>query len=381
MVASQPVVVSTTASAQTQSADHAAAYLAMRLHDAVDTRPPVPTRTAPAPRPASLPSLQPLDQDVRAALARVNDAPALENLVRSSSFTRLSQLSRRRVLRAVSDDAQVVALTEILTALERAPIDPRAMRLFLEVLEGHRDLPAVRHVLHALATSGTLAALSPVRRRVVLQYASAPRPSRASQAAHVETLEQWWSARCADLLAWIHAPRRPEAADEDLQVFLHRPAQPVFTMTSDAQPGVFILCVGEPSGQQSLAWVRFIALTPARALHVVLRSPVRLIQEGWRGQAKNAVCEYRFTRWVLSRGEEKQLIRWVEDNHRVTRGPETETVRQQGASVPESLLQFDVRVPRMLEILVAHRAPAETSTGIMHRGRIRGAKPSVSAAA
>lgn len=348
--------------------DSGAEYRQHRLLEEVGRRPHRP-RLQPVQAASADPLCCPRTSAIAAARARLEAGQPQEvfdELVTSEAFTSLRDGVQRVLLSLMRSTPVLAATKRYVPALAGA--DRQTQSAMLEVFEVVAPRPSVMDVVVRWAASPLFAALDGPDRRRALRLLSGPTASPHSWTGRQATLDDWWLRVTQDAEeAWgpdVHIARSAWRS------FVFEPRMPVFFMKSDAFPGVALVVVGSPDDPNALAYARVFFLDEQDRLQVGLKSPVEPIRGGWSPKVDPKGVRYEFRRADLNLAEALAFIRWVEGNHSVSGAHGLHTPALSQRAIYDGLIQFDLRAPRIVETLGAHRGPLEWVEGEMVRGKV-----------
>lgn len=364
-------------------AEAAARFLQLKLLEQVDLR---SERRKPVPAPVEVKpdlSKRAVRADFAAACVKLvhrEQVAKLERLVRGPAFRALGYRVQRTLIAAVgaggTDEGQLAAAEKVLDGEGFRALESPVQKAFVDALRRLAGYPARRELLATAAALPEIAALPrPLQLRLVEQLAG-PAPRPWSDPSHARELGRWWSRQRGALTRLLQTMAGAEASAvaRALLAYLDAPGPDLWLLSSIEVPGAYLACFGDPADPTSLAFVRLIALDARGRMSVRVKSPVEPIRQGWSPRVDpEGVC-WRYARYSLSRRESLGLIRWIEDNHRIEGAkPRSGPGAVGPATLYESALQFDLRLPEMVEVLTAHRGPLEPEVGEMVRGQPRSA--------
>jgi hypothetical protein len=148
-------------------------------------------------------------------------------------------------------------------------------------------------------------------------YIAGPELGAFSEPAHARTVERYWGSRAPELrrLSWVMSSAPP---DEVVETYLHEPVRRLNVLQPLSGDAVIIV-FGEPASPQSLSYAQRWTRSDAGSVQASLQSPDPTIAGGWAEStplhAEEIVCHNA----ALTRLEELELIRWVEQTHSISR--------------------------------------------------------------
>ncbi|MEL7371449.1 MAG: hypothetical protein AAFN74_21180 [Myxococcota bacterium] len=348
--------------------DSGAVYRQLRLLEEVGRRPT--RRRVEKPKDAG-PDLiaERAEAVLAAARERFTDAraqKALESLVAGEAFNGLRSGIQRAFLNSLQKPAALAAAQRFVEPLAAA--DRRTQSVMLEAFEAAAPRGAILDVVVHTAISPLFASFEPEEKRRALRFVGGPQASRFSWKGHQTLLDNWW-LRVARDLKQVWQPN-VEMAMKTWRAFVHQPRVPVVFMKSEAFPGVVLVVVGSPDDPQALAYARIFFLDAQERLQVGLKCPVEPIRGGWSPKVDPKGVAYEFKRTALSLDEALGFVRWIEDNHSVSGPGGLHQPALSQRAVYDGLIQFDLRAPRIIKTLCAHRGEVEWTEGVMIRGKV-----------
>ena len=211
---------------------------------------------------------------------------------------------------------------------------------------------------------------SPRLRRLLLRFASGPKPNAHSHPSHTVRLQAAWAERVRGLRKGLAdaMPQEEGELDDWITDLLHTVDRPFHILRTVSDLDLLALVFGSPDAPKSLSYARFYAYGRDGHAEATIVSPDPRVASGWKGSTPlvDQLFEVRSTK--LSRLEELELLRWIENNHAI--GPD-ETFR--ASSVPLAEFGHARRMGDAVEpianMIASGRGPLSFNRTLTRRGR------------
>lgn len=304
------------------SAEHIAAahYLAFELQQACPSRPATPK--APAPPPTARKFGDPVGLSFYTANRRLKDPTLRPTLQRVAEA--MAPLVSRQILRELiraatplgADQAHIEGAYRLATSLVFRAVSTTEQTMILRIYGRQLIKAHLREAYLDIMERPALLGLEPSERAELLRYVAGPLPGRYSHPSHRSMLPDRWGDRIYETPAWARLRLDDPEARPQILAYLHEPVQPFHIMRTTTDKDLSIFVFGAIDDPYSLSYCRSVELDRGR-LEASVISPDPRVASGWTGTdpLSGAQFECRTTR--LTRLEELELIRWIEDNHSI----------------------------------------------------------------
>ncbi len=339
-----------------------AAYLQRKLCAQVEVRPQI-SRPCPKVK-EDEPSLARVSVEVSyrkmcVALRDPQLVSAFNEIANQPEFGILSGALKRGLMNGIANHGSLEALRLGLGLIPALASDALSPSIKRTLLEGFGDRCALG--LAVLAGSRFFLELEPSAQARMIDYALGPRASAHAWGQHQRTLDRWWDHTSVELAELVQRYAQAQSSARlTLSSFMHLPQMPVYMLTCAKSPGALILCLGEPS-EGCLSYTRRFFLDEANRLRVHLRCHAMTMEDGLNKSDVRA--SWRYSKAMVSRAEQRALIRWVEENHIISGPGAPHEPAQSRQAVYENLVQLDVRLPKMLAMFASNRGTLDFETG------------------
>ena len=211
---------------------------------------------------------------------------------------------------------------------------------------------------------------SPGLRRLLLRFASGPQANAHSHAAHTAHLQAAWADRVRNLKEGLNdaSPQEQGELDEWVADLLHRVDRPFHILRTVSDLDLLTLVFGSPEDPQSHSYARFYAYGRDGHAEATVVSPDPRVGSGWQGSTPLVEQLFEVRSTQLSRLEELELLRWIENNHAI--GPD-DTFRASGVPLAEfgHARRLADAVEPIANMIASGRGPLTFKRTLTRRGR------------
>ncbi len=337
------------------------------LRSLCPARPSVPKRTAPPSR--TRPIGDPVGLSFYVARRRIGDAldDSLIDLAGAAS-ARLPKQALRELLAAVS----------VRGATRRHLLDAERFVECLAALPAREQLETIAlyretaradtlrtELLAALEWPALLQLTAPLRRQI-LRYLIGPRPGALAHPDHELDLRAFWARRAAETRQFLET----QGGDDEGAVLGHlvQPIRPIHLLRTPADLDLVVLVFGDPRSSRSLSFGRYYTLDAAGRAEASVVCPDPRIASEWRDRHVLTSRTYECRSALLTRLEELELLRWLEDGHAIAPNE-----RHRPATLPLAIFTNTRRLGETIEpairVFASVRGPLVFTRTLLFRGR------------
>lgn len=345
--------------------DAALDYRERRLRELCPLRPPVPPRSPPTQKTRAMGD--PVGLSFYSARRRIR-SELDEDLLRlaSAAHGRLPKQILRELLNAVATrGATARHVTDAIQLIDiLAPLPAEEQLDIVALYPSVACSDVLREEL--LGVLGAASALPRPSRLQLLRYVTGPNPGTHAHPEHECFLRGFWATRAREARHLLAATTDPRV----IHAYLVEPVRPFHILRSPADLDLVIAVFGDPRSSKSLSFGRYYALDERGHAEAVVVCPDPRVVSDWRGTAPLTDRPFECRSVILTRAEELEMLRWLEESHAVT--PHE---RWRPAPLPFAIFCNARRLPELLEptlqLFASIRGPLTFHRSRMRRGRVR----------
>ncbi len=347
----------------------ASRYLAQGLHEVCPSRPKVQRSTSRAQR--AEPMGNPTGLSFFTAKRRLKNPSQSEDLrALGAAAQHLPAQQLRALLEAATPHAATLPHIQGAQRLIQSAAFlalPANARMFL--IRSYRaliDSDVLRESVLRLLEVCSFQGLGPEQQMELLRYAVGPKAGAHAHPEHRSLLQKWWAQRTNELRRFMSAP----VSWEQCHSFLHEMGRPLHLLRTRADLNLHIFVLGRVSDPRALSYCRTVVEEPSGHIEAAVLSPDPRVASGWRGADRISRHAFECRTTELSRAEELELIRWIEQNHAVA-----PTAERRPGNMPFGVFLNARRLhdefEQVLRTITAVRGQPSFRTAKLFRGRPR----------